>query len=79
MRDGGCRRRRREDGIAEDAASVLAGAGRVVEVAEILNCAWNLYSSMRSDLAMARVDARLRDLGLRRGRRGKRPARSQIG
>jgi DNA-binding CsgD family transcriptional regulator/tetratricopeptide (TPR) repeat protein len=60
----------------EDAGRVLAGAGRTSEARELLVEATALYESLDARSWMARTEAGLRRLGVRRGTRGprRRPA-----
>jgi DNA-binding CsgD family transcriptional regulator len=56
----------------EDAGEALARAGRHAEARERFEEAFSLYHQLEADRETMRADARLRDLHLRRGRRGHR-------
>jgi len=62
----------------EDAAVALAEAGRLSEVEPLAEEALTLYAELRAERDVARVQARLRAAGVRRGRRGSR-AREETG
>src|SRR5207249_2618034 len=57
---------------SEDAAAALARQGRAEDARARLGLALEHYTQLRATYASARVDARLRDLGVRRGRQGSR-------
>jgi DNA-binding CsgD family transcriptional regulator len=56
----------------EDAARALGAAGRVGEARPLFDDALGLYERLEAAWDMARAAARLRGLGIRRGRRGPR-------
>jgi DNA-binding CsgD family transcriptional regulator len=58
---------------AEDAGVALGRTGRLDAAMSVLDQAWNAYDGLGSWRGRARVDARYRALGLRRGPRGMRP------
>ncbi len=57
---------------SEEAAAVLARQGRALEARALLEGALAHYAGLRATYDSARVEARLRDLGVRRGRHGTR-------
>lgn len=56
----------------ENAAALLATAGRPVEAREALDKAFTLYTELDATWDIARAEARLREVGVRRGVRGTR-------
>jgi DNA-binding CsgD family transcriptional regulator/tetratricopeptide (TPR) repeat protein len=63
----------------EDLAVVLAGRGRHEDARAALNEAVGLYEAMQARWDSRRAEARLRPHGIRRGVRGRRPARPSSG
>ena len=57
---------------SEDAAAALARQGEAEDARALLGRALEHYTLLRATYASARVEARLRDLGVRRGRQGSR-------
>jgi len=56
----------------EDTASALGRAGSMAQARPLLDDALTLYERLQASFDVARAEARLRALGLRRGRRGPR-------
>ncbi|MEU7575356.1 AAA family ATPase [Micromonospora sp. NPDC049240] len=63
----------------EDAASVLGRAGRLAEARAALEEALDRYADLDARWNSRRAEARLRDIGVRRGRRGTRRRRPVTG
>ena len=57
---------------SEEAAAALARQGRAQDARALLDLALEHYTGLRATYGSARVEARLRDLGVRRGRQGSR-------
>jgi len=57
---------------SEEAAAALARQGRAEDARALLDLALEHYTGLRATYGSARVKARLRDLGVRRGRQGSR-------
>ena len=55
---------------AEDAGACLAGHGKTDTAVPLLEQAFARYESLEATADTARIEARLRELGIRRGRRG---------
>ena len=55
---------------AEDAGACLAGLGKTDTAVPLLEQAFARYESLEATADTARIEARLRELGIRRGRRG---------
>jgi DNA-binding CsgD family transcriptional regulator len=63
----------------EDLAVVLAGRGRKDDARAALNEAIGLYEDMQARWDTRRAEGRLRPHGIKRGVRGRRPARATFG
>ena len=57
---------------AEEAGTVLGRAGETEQARQWLESALRVYTALRATYDVGRVDARLRELGVRRGRQGPR-------
>src|SRR5207249_2421760 len=57
---------------SEDAAAALVRQGKAADARALLGLALEHYSLLRASYASARVEARLRGLGVRRGKQGSR-------